>query len=31
MPLCVTYDLEGDKMKKARVYMLMDVLMQQLK
>jgi steroid delta-isomerase-like uncharacterized protein len=30
VPLCVTYDLENDQIKRARVYMEMPVLMKQL-
>ncbi len=30
VPLCVVYDLEEDKIKRARVYMEMPVLMRQL-
>ena len=30
VPLCVSYDLEGGLIKHARIYMLSDVLMQQL-
>ena len=30
VPLCVVYDLEGDKIKRARVYLEMPVLMRQL-
>jgi len=29
-PLCVVYDLEGDKIKRARIYLLASVLFQQL-
>jgi len=31
VPLCVSYDLEGGLIKHGRIYMLFDVLMQQLK
>jgi steroid delta-isomerase-like uncharacterized protein len=30
VPLCVTYDLENDQIKRARVYMEMPVLLKQL-
>lgn len=30
VPICVTYDLENGFIKKARIYLLGDVLMQQL-
>jgi steroid delta-isomerase-like uncharacterized protein len=30
VPLCVVYDLEGDTIKRARVYLEMPVLMRQL-
>lgn len=30
VPLCVTYELEGGLIKQARIYMLSDVLIQQL-
>jgi predicted ester cyclase len=30
VPLCVSYDLEGGLIKKARIYMLADVMMRQL-
>ena len=30
VPICVAYDLEGDKIKRARIYLLANVLMQQL-
>ena len=30
VPLCVVYDLEGDRIKRARVYLEMPVLMRQL-
>ncbi|MFI5187411.1 MAG: ester cyclase [Chitinophagales bacterium] len=30
VPLCITYDLENGFIKKARIYMLGDVLMKQL-
>jgi len=30
VPLCVVYDLEGDKIKRARIYLLASVLFQQL-
>lgn len=30
VPICVTYDVEGDKIKQARIYLLANVLMQQL-
>jgi steroid delta-isomerase-like uncharacterized protein len=30
VPLCVVYDLEADRIKRARVYMEMPVLMRQL-
>jgi predicted ester cyclase len=30
VPICVTYDLEDGLIKKARIYMLTDVLMKQL-
>ena len=30
VPLCVSYDLKDDKIQQARVYLLSDVLMQQL-
>ncbi len=30
VPLCVVYDLEGDKIKRARIYLLASVLLQQL-
>jgi steroid delta-isomerase-like uncharacterized protein len=30
VPLCVVYDLENDRIKRARVYMEMPVLLQQL-
>ena len=30
VPLCVIYDLEADRIKRARVYLEMPVLMRQL-
>jgi steroid delta-isomerase-like uncharacterized protein len=30
VPLCVVYDLEGDRIKRARVYLEMPVLMRQI-
>ena len=30
VPLCIVYDLEGGFVKRARVYMLMDVMIKQL-
>jgi predicted ester cyclase len=30
VPLCVVYELKGDKIKKARVYMEMPIMLQQL-
>lgn len=30
VPLCVVYDLEGDRIKRGRVYMEMPVMMKQL-
>jgi steroid delta-isomerase-like uncharacterized protein len=30
VPLCVVYDLEGDQIKRARVYLEMPVLMRQI-
>ena len=30
VPLCVVYDLSGDKIKRARIYLLASVLFQQL-
>ena len=30
VPICVAYDLEGDKITRARIYLLGNVLMQQL-
>jgi steroid delta-isomerase-like uncharacterized protein len=30
VPLCVVYDLEGDRVKRARVYLEMPVLLRQL-
>jgi len=30
VPICVAYDVEGDKITRARIYLLASVLMQQL-
>lgn len=30
VPMCVTYDLEGDQVKRGRIYLQASVLMQQL-
>jgi steroid delta-isomerase-like uncharacterized protein len=30
VPICVAYDVEGDKIKRARIYLLANVLLQQL-
>jgi predicted ester cyclase len=31
VPICVVYDLENGLIKKARIYLMSDVLMKQLK
>ena len=30
VPICVSYDVEGDRIKRARIYLLANVLLQQL-
>jgi predicted ester cyclase len=30
VPICVAYDVKGDKITRARIYLLASVLMQQL-